>query len=184
MAQRTKLDWFAQSVQILNTQGHRSLTIDGLAKGLGVTKGSFYHHFGSLKQFRAELLAHFEAAGTLQIIEQSELAGTAQAKLHRLFEIVSQQIAASPNNLEIGLRAWALEDESVRQLIAAVDARRIGYVQTLLAEIFDDAEKAQLVSEIFYTVLIGSEHVVPPLAATKLPLYLTELMHLYGVKNE
>ncbi|MEM7334131.1 MAG: TetR/AcrR family transcriptional regulator [Chloroflexota bacterium] len=184
MSRKTKYDWFVASVQILNTQGHQSLTIDALTKKLGVTKGSFYHHFGSLKQFKTALLAHFEEAGTLQIIEQTEEATTSQAKLYRLVAIVSEQITSSPSNLEVGLRAWARQEPEVGELLARVDAQRIAYVQNLFNDIFNDSAKAQKVSELFYIVLIGSEHVFPPLAQTHLSIYLTELLHLYGVKNE
>ena len=184
MSRKTKIDWFIASVEILNTQGHQSLTIDALTKKLGVTKGSFYHHFGGLKQFKTALLAHFEEAGTLQIIEQTEEEATPQAKLFRLIEIVSHQIAASPSNLEVGLRAWARQEDEVQQLLARVDAQRIAYVQALLEAIFHDAAKAQLVSEMFYAILLGSEHAFPSLAPTHLSTYLTEILHLYGVTHE
>lgn len=184
MSRKTKIDWFTASINLLNHQGPQSLTIDALSKSVGVTKGSFYHHFGSLAQFKQALLAYFESAGTLQIIQQTELEGTASAKLHRLVEIVSLEITNAPSYIETGLRAWAQQDEDVAHLIAKIDAQRIGYVKQLLTDIFKDETKAQLLAEIFYAVLVGSEHIIPPLAQTRLAAYLNELLRLYGVENE
>ncbi|MEV0081899.1 TetR/AcrR family transcriptional regulator [Saccharopolyspora sp. NPDC050642] len=41
-----KQDWLDAGLEILADQGVPALTIDRLATKLGLTKGSFYHHFG------------------------------------------------------------------------------------------------------------------------------------------
>lgn len=184
MARKTKQDWYLAGLEILNSQGHQAMTIDALTTRLQVTKGSFYHHFGNFDGFKQALLAHFEEAGTLQIIEQTETAVSPAAKLHRLIHIVAQHAQAEPSKLEVGLRAWAQQDKAVRQLIARVDAQRIQYVQTLLTEHLGDAQQAQTAAELFYCVLIGSEQIIPPLTASHIKTYLTQLAHLYGVYDE
>ena len=120
----------------------------------------------------------------MQIIKLTEEAITPTAKLFRLIDIVSTELANESAFLEIGLRAWAHQEDEVRQLIAKVDSQRIAYVKNLLFEIFNDEAKALLVSQMFYTILIGSEHIIPPFAQTHLKTYLTEFLHLYGVNNE
>ncbi|MBA3534230.1 MAG: helix-turn-helix transcriptional regulator, partial [Ardenticatenales bacterium] len=85
---KRKEDWLFAGVQVLNDEGAAGLTIERLCERLGVTKGSFYHHWGSYDVFKASLLDHFEREGTLNIIDQVERAQTPLAKLKRLQAIL------------------------------------------------------------------------------------------------
>ena len=68
MARLSKEEWLLQSFEVLAKVGMSGLTIDALTKHLGVTKGSFYHHFGNYQTFKIALLDYFEDAGTLNVI--------------------------------------------------------------------------------------------------------------------
>ena len=57
MTRKTKYDWMTVTMEVLVTQGVDGITIDALTKRLGVTKGSFYHHFSDMPTFRQEILA-------------------------------------------------------------------------------------------------------------------------------
>ena len=54
------------------SQGTDALTIDRLARGLGVTKGSFYHHFRNQADYRAALLKYWEQAGMADMVDLPE----------------------------------------------------------------------------------------------------------------
>ncbi|HVN70419.1 MAG TPA: TetR/AcrR family transcriptional regulator, partial [Desulfomonilia bacterium] len=46
-----KTVWLEQGLKILATKGPGALSIEGLTKVTGKTKGSFYHHFGSREKY-------------------------------------------------------------------------------------------------------------------------------------
>ena len=53
----TRLDrssWFAIAARLLAEQGAQGLRVDMLGQATGVAKGSFYHHFRQLAEFKAE----------------------------------------------------------------------------------------------------------------------------------
>jgi len=181
MARKTKKDWYIASINILIEKGSGGLTIDALTTQLGVTKGSFYHHFGSYQQFKIDLLTFFEEEGTLGIITQTEQADTPQEKLRRLMDIIVAETARYPAKMEVALRAWGLQDSEVGGLIARVDQQRIGYVQALCAEIVGDDEQGLLMAEMMYTILIGSEHTMPALSPTRLRPFFDEFLRLYMI---
>ena len=54
---KRKQDWLGEGRFVLGQDGVTGLTIDGLAKKLGLTKGSFYHHFKNGQDYQQELVA-------------------------------------------------------------------------------------------------------------------------------
>ena len=69
-----KRDWLDAGLVLLAEQGAPSVTIERLAERLGLSKGSFYHHFKGMGGYRTALLEHFEAERTTRFMEQAEAA--------------------------------------------------------------------------------------------------------------
>ncbi len=152
----SKRDWLDEGLKVLAAHGAPAVTIERLAERLGLSKGSFYHHFKGMSGFRTALLAHFEAEYTTRYIEKAEQASG--DKLHALLEFV--YASGGGPELEIAMRAWALQDAEAREIQARVDRTRAGY----LADVCDDAELAQAL----YLVYVGASQVVPPLKPAEL----------------
>ncbi len=53
--------WLDLGLDVLATDGLGALRIDPLAARLGLSKGSFFHHFASAAAFRSALLERYEA---------------------------------------------------------------------------------------------------------------------------
>lgn len=181
MVRRTKNDWYIASIDILSEMGSNGLTIDALTKQLGVTKGSFYHHFGNYAQFKNNLLIFFEEEGTLSIITRTEKADTPEKKLRRLMDIIVTEVARYPAKIEVAMRAWALQDKEVRNWLERIDCQRLDYVQALCAEIVNDDEQGLLMAELVYTILVGSEHTIPALSPNRLKPLFDEFLRLYKI---
>lgn len=164
MARLSKDEWLHQSLLILAEVGAGGLTIDALTNRLGVTKGSFYHHFSSYQDFKISLLDAFEAAGTHDIIRITEEGRTPGDKLQRL-------LAASadyPPNLEPQIRAWALQDEDVRAYQERIDRQRVDYVEGLYLALTGDATQAKAAAQLIYTLYVGAQQIVPPVMGDQL----------------
>ncbi|WP_239003564.1 TetR/AcrR family transcriptional regulator [Nocardia panacis] len=56
----TKEQYFTAALEVLAECGFKGLNIGVLCRGLGVTSGSFYHHFGGWPTFVTALLEHWE----------------------------------------------------------------------------------------------------------------------------
>jgi AcrR family transcriptional regulator len=181
MARKTKRDWFVGGVQILVAQGPQGLTIDALCQQLQMTKGSFYHHFGSYDEFKQQFLAFYEQEGTLDVISQLAELPTPKEKLHQLLAIVVSYSTKLAQNPEIAMRAWALQDTAVRQTQSRVDGRRREYVQSLCTEITGDAALAATIAQLLYAVLVGSEQMQPPILANELQHLFDECLRLYDL---
>ena len=59
MTRKSKQDWLEKGLKILAKESLNGLTIDKMALELGVTKGSFYHHFKNARDFEERLLGYW-----------------------------------------------------------------------------------------------------------------------------
>ena len=152
----SKRDWLDAGLVLLAEQGAPSVTIERLTERLGLSKGSFYHHFKGMGGFRAALLEHFEAERTTRFMEQADAAPG-----DRLGALLKLVLAPGPGlGLEIAVRAWALQDAEARVVQERVDRTRVAY----LTEVSGDAGLAQAL----YLIVVGAGQVVPPLSGRQL----------------
>lgn len=160
MARKSNRDWLMEGVMTLTEMGADKMTIDTLTARLGVTKGSFYHHFSNLQDFIDQLLVFIEQESTLLIIDATEQFSTPRQKLENLLRLTVEE---TPNLREVALRAWALQNEQVRALQARIDQQRRDYVRQLYAEILGDTAEAAQLTDAIYLLYVGAQQVIPPL---------------------
>ncbi|GAA3557397.1 TetR/AcrR family transcriptional regulator [Kribbella ginsengisoli] len=168
-------DWLEAGLKVLAAEGSPALTIERLTGELGLSKGSYYHHFKGAGGFRTALLEYFERRFTTRLIDAVEEHPDADAasKLTQLMEPVLAD--ADHVRLEIAVRAWALQDPEARAAQERVDHARTAYLQELCRGI-DSVEEPEHLARLLYLILIGAEQVVPPVPATELrALYATTL---------
>jgi len=165
---------------VLGEVGTEALTIDLLVTRMGVTKGSFYHHFQNYQDFKDKLLAFFEHEGTLDVIAIAEQSPSPLEKLERLLEIT---LHFSPN-VELAIRAWALQDTQVRACQERIDSRRIAYLQELIHALGSDDTQSLVMARLLYAIYIGSLQIKPPLQGAALEQLYYEFMRLYGLARK
>ncbi|MFI5690847.1 TetR/AcrR family transcriptional regulator [Kribbella sp. NPDC051586] len=160
----TRTEWLEAGLELLATEGAPAITIERLTDQLGVTKGSYYHHFGSAGGFKTALMEYFEALNTTRLIDtiDAEVAKP-RAKLEHLLRLV----LADPDSaaLEIAVRAWALQDPDVRAAQQRVDEARTAYLKELCRGLGADIDPDRF-AQLLYLILIGAEQVLPPIGRT------------------
>ena len=128
---------------------------------MALTKGDFYHHFGSVPKFRMALLDWYEQRRTGAVIEAAGSLGPRDRLLRLLDEALKDTDDAprpGPGGRDPGLGepgpAGGREQERV-------DARRVGYLRELLAGL--GAADPLRTATVVYVTMIGAAHLVPPL---------------------
>lgn len=150
-----KLDrqaWIAAALGALAEGGVEQVRVERLAARLKVTKGSFYWHFRDRGDLLAAMLEAWQAEATGDIIARVEArGGDAAARLTALFSFVVR----SDGRLDMAVRDWAGRDEAARLAQAAVDARRVGYVEDLFRQLGFSETGAAARARFAYQALIG-----------------------------
>lgn len=160
----TRSDWLQAGLTAVADDGPDGLRIDRLCRRLGVSKGSFHHHFAGAGDFKRALLDAYETLvvealndaieQTAAITPQESLAGLTAA-------ITSTQSFYRPE-LEVAIRAWAFSDSQVRAVQERVDRRRLESLEGIWSRILDDPAAVHTAALLPYLVGIGASLVQPP----------------------
>jgi AcrR family transcriptional regulator len=160
----TRSDWIQAGLAAVADNGPDGLRIDRLCRRLGVSKGSFHHHFAGAADFKQALLAVYEAlvVETLnQAIEQTA-ADHPKATLAGLTAAITSTGSFYRPDLEVAMRAWAFSDSEVRTVQERVDSRRLESLQGIWFSILDDPAAVHTAALLPYLVGIGASLIQPP----------------------
>lgn len=155
MARLAARDWILAAAAQVGRAGVDSVRVERLAKTLGVSKGSFYWHFTDRAALLEAVVKTWEQEGTAAIIDAVEAVTDDPAtRLHALFE----RIFGTPSQLDAfegAVRAWAVHDSTVKDVVRGVDRQRLRFVAELLRATGIPAVEARRRAQLLYCVLIG-----------------------------
>lgn len=151
--------WLDAGLEALAAEGAAGLKIDRLTRRLGVTKGSFFHHFAGAAAYQTALLAHLETTAQAQIEAREAELVSAEAR-----EVLSRMTAAVGNttyglwraDLEVALRAWSFTDPEVRASQDRIDQRRLVMLEAIWRQLEPDPERARVSARLPFLILIGA----------------------------
>ncbi len=122
-------DWLDAAIKTLSSAGIGSVSIVSLAATLGVTRGSFYHHFSDREELLRSMLDYWEQTWTLSLRDEVRMLEIApKDKLIALVRLIRDRKAAA---FDAPFRAWALHDPLAKDYLKRVDDTRLGYIQNL-----------------------------------------------------
>jgi AcrR family transcriptional regulator len=114
MARATYTDWLKTGLELLAESGPEAIRIDRLCSRMGLTKGSFYHHFDGVGEYTDELTGHWV----------KEYVSTTLEKGDRLFPESKKGL-----KLERAFRAWAEFSQECRRHIDQADRLRLDFLK-------------------------------------------------------
>lgn len=155
MSKKSQQDWVDGAVAALGDGGIDAVRIEPLAGALGVSKGSFYHHFTNRRALLLAMLGQWEQLGTTAIIGAVERASTEPAEQLAALVHISCGPDALGDSIETSIRSWANTDEIAQEATSRVDQRRLDYVTELLVRAGLQRRLAKRRAAVFYRVIIG-----------------------------
>lgn len=155
--------WIEAAYAILSREGHVGLTIEQLTTRTGKTRGSFYHHFGSMDGFISQLLADWCDRNTERIAHLAEV----NPEPHARRALIHGEAMRLDARVEIAIRNWAGTDRRVLDASSDVDRRRM---EVLIRDLVALAEKkgrelslreAEMLALIEYAAFVGAQLLAP-----------------------
>ncbi|MEM7464385.1 MAG: TetR/AcrR family transcriptional regulator [Pseudomonadota bacterium] len=134
-------DWMDHAIQILATKGIGAVTVDSLAKQLGITRGSFYHHFEDRQDLLKSILDYWIEAWTMDIRESiANLGLDASSSLIALINSIRSQRAA---DYDAAIRSWAMNDEFAADYVRRADEIRLEFISSLFEQLGFEGEELE-----------------------------------------
>jgi AcrR family transcriptional regulator len=155
-----KAQWLSAGLEALRKGGVGSVRVERLAGDVGITKGSFYHHFRDRGALLDAVIEYWSREMTDAEFERIQtLRGGLAARLVALAEDVLEK---GMGRYDPAIRAWARADRKVAAAVAQVDRRRIKALAGLFEEGGFTPTEARTRARTFYTFLLGEPQVRAP----------------------
>ena len=144
--------FFEAAMTTLAGPGLPALRIGRLCAALGVTSGSFYHHFGSWEGFVRALLDHWAREESERVVAMVAERSDPDERVVLLKHLA----LALPHDAETAIRRWAGTDTVVAEAQERVDEGRRRTLRQVLAPVVGEALAVTL-SEVGMSILVGHQ---------------------------
>ena len=182
-----KSRWIDEGIRVLSEDGFAGVRIDRIAARLGLSKGSFHHHFDGAEGYKKDLLARFEAMSLEALgsgIARFDDAASARDVLGHLTELIgTAETGLYSPKLDAAVRAWATADAEAREVQARIDAARLRAMEDVWRRATSDEEVVRISALLPYLILVGATSMLPPLHADDLRKVFSRLLPLVPDEN-
>lgn len=152
---RDRGDWIDAARAVLIAKGVDQVRVDPLAKELGVTTGSFYHHFKNRQELLDELLADWEVYNSGALF--AAVAGAGDDPDDQYWAISHAWVSEAKYipAYDAAVRAWAHTSPDVETHVRKVDDERIAVLQRIFEGFGYDSQRAFIRARIMYFHQVG-----------------------------
>ena len=164
MKRLTKQDWLEEGFKVLQEFAQNKLRILYLCERLGVTRGSFYHHFKSIEDYIEALMEAWIQSQTLDLIKKANQANSPIDQMQKL----DYQILNFNQSIEASIRSWSFYHPVVKKYMKKVDELRIRYTAQLLESSGIPADAALVRAKLEYATLTGLQQLYPEITPKEL----------------
>lgn len=172
---RAATDYFAEAMTVLQESGFPALTAAGLCGRMGVTRGSFYHHFASFDDFVDKLMVYWEDHYSRELIARS-----LTADLRSQIQTQAEFAIGLPHAAEAALRAWGTINPRVAAAQRRVDQlRHDGFAESLRRHGISP-QKADAYATVAIATLAGIQLTQHPIEPSALRAIYDELADVFG----
>ena len=126
-------DWLEAGQQLLRTSGVGGLKLHALAASLGISTGSFYHHFSDFDAYLVALAKYYsgeQLAANLETVRRE-----ARSPYDRIVRASRLAQETALPALMVAMRAWARRDARVTPEVAALEQGLMDFLAECFVEL-------------------------------------------------
>jgi AcrR family transcriptional regulator len=149
----TREQYFEAALDVIATEGVEALTIAALCQRLGVTIGSFYHHFKGREAFLQAFYGWWEAEHAFHLADRARHETDPVARL----ALLKRLSAGLPHRAEAAIRCWSRSHPDAAAAQSRVDEARIEVVVDTLRQLGLPPGRARTLAVMAVGVLVGTQ---------------------------
>ena len=153
-------DWEKATLEVISHQGVSAVAVENIAKDLGVTKGSFYWHFGNKKDLIVAALKRWQEDDREVIKAQIWSIPDPQSRLNAWFLLSAQPLQS---HLIYATLLADRQNDFVAKVLKEVTLERLSYLQKSYQDIGYEEEQAKQQALMAYSVYVGYLHMAKTL---------------------
>lgn len=180
MERLSTADYFREVMAILEDEGSQALTVARLCERLAVTKGSFYHHFGSMPAFVSRFLDYWESEQRKRLRAVSRARPDPGTRITRLIDVAIDL----PHGAEAAIRSWAHSNYEVAAITARVDRKRERHLVDAISAVGVDRPRARVLGRLTVDILIGAQQRDQPVDLRRLGEMFDEVKRLVSIGGD
>jgi AcrR family transcriptional regulator len=143
----SKAEWLETGLQALSEGGVAALTVEGLAKKLGIAKAGFYWHFKNRDDLLRQLLDYWSHELTEVVTSNPDM--LALKPKSRLIKTAEMILDYEFTRYEIPIRQWALQDAGAARVVKKVNRLRLDFIGKPFAELGFKGEDLEMRTMLF-----------------------------------
>jgi AcrR family transcriptional regulator len=150
--------YFETGLDVLSDLGYGGLKLAEVCNRLGVTTGSFSHHFSGWPAYTRELLENWMKERTVLVIEFLKAETDPRRRIDSLIQVGLEL----PHGAEAAIRAWSSLDPDVYDIQVKVDQQRYDVMYSSALEILQNRDQAEMFARWAVYLLVGHEQATLP----------------------
>jgi AcrR family transcriptional regulator len=159
-ATTTRTDWLIAGQRLLRAGGVDSVRLAALTDSLGVTTGSFYHHWSDMDEFLAALADYYAAD---QLEDGLALASDSDP-VKRLARLAGVAWTHKMPALDRAMRVWATSDRRAEAAVRETDRRLLEFVEAAFLELGFERADARVRACLLFSAGVAHCYVPWPIA--------------------
>jgi AcrR family transcriptional regulator len=143
----SKAEWLDAGLQALSTGSVSDITIDYLARSLGITKAGFYWHFRAREDLLHQMIDHWTHEVTEVVTENAALVELEPRS--RLITAAEMILDHDLGSLDMTIRLWAQRDPTAARAVRKVNKLRLAFAREALEELGFEGDEAEMRAMLF-----------------------------------
>jgi len=143
----TKTQWLEAGLGALIEQGAGALSVEGLARSLGIARAGFYWHFKNREDLLRQLIERW-IEETTEVVTAGEQLLTLEPKA-RLVRTAETILDNNLGRYDMAVRQWALTYAPAARAVRKVNSMRLGFVRSAFAELGFTGDELEMRTMLF-----------------------------------
>jgi len=144
----TKGEWLEAGLLTLRDGGSvAEITIQGLARSLGIAKAGFYWHFKDRRELLEDILDHWTHEIT-EVVTDNVLLRELDPR-SRLIAAAEMILDHDLGEFDLAIRQWALRNEAAARAVRKADKLRLDFIRGTLEELGFEGDEAEMRAMVF-----------------------------------
>jgi AcrR family transcriptional regulator len=143
----SRAEWLEAALEELRVKSITGLSVEALARSLGIAKAGFYWHFKDREDLLRQLLEFWSHEMTEVVSNNPQLAELEpRERLVRISEIV---LDFDLTRYEMAIRQWALEDAGAARAVRRVNRIRLDLLRRAFSELGFEGDDLEMRTMLF-----------------------------------